>query len=63
MVLKNIEEGSYEKFWDSIYNKESAFLANQTYLQEEKRTNFRSLQNKIAEVLKKYNKNSFKDSF
>ena len=32
MVLKNIEEGSYEKFWDKVYQKDFAYLSNQKYL-------------------------------
>lgn len=32
MVLKKIEEGSYEKFWDKIYQKDLAHLSNQKYL-------------------------------
>jgi len=31
MILKKIEEGSYEAFWDRIYNIENAFLNNQKY--------------------------------
>lgn len=36
MILKKIEEGSYESFWDRIYNLDQAFLHNQSYLNEEK---------------------------
>jgi hypothetical protein len=52
MILKKIEEGSFEKFWDRIYLNENAFLSNQKYLKDERNLGFRYLKSRIAEILK-----------
>jgi hypothetical protein len=52
MILKKIEEGRYETFWDRIYNPENAFLSNQKYFNEEKSIGPMQLKSRIADILK-----------
>lgn len=51
MILKRVEEGSFEKYWERIYSSEYAFLKNQKYLNEVKKLGYRYLKSKIAEIL------------
>ena len=53
MILKRVEEGSFEKYWEKIYPPDYAFLRNQKYFIEEKKLGYRYLKSKIAEVLSK----------
>jgi len=53
MILKCIEDGSFEKFWDKIYETDKVFLNNQKYLKDEKSLGIRYLKSRIAEVIKK----------
>jgi hypothetical protein len=52
MILKKIEEGTYEKFWEKIYQSECAFLHSQKYLKEERQLGHRYLKSRIAEILR-----------
>ena len=31
IILKKIEEGSYERYWNKVYYNDAAFLKNQSY--------------------------------
>jgi hypothetical protein len=53
LILKEVEEGSYERFWSKVSNSDMIFLSNQKYLKEEKSLGYRYLKSKIAEVLSK----------
>lgn len=54
MILKQVEEGSYERFWDRIYQPNIAHLHSQKYFKEERNMGFRYLKSKISEVLRRY---------
>lgn len=52
IILKVIEEGSYERYWNKVYDNDSAFLKNQSHFKEEKKLGYRYLRSKIEETLK-----------
>jgi hypothetical protein len=53
LILKKIEEGSYNRFWSKVCRQEYIFLSHQKFLKEEKSLGYRYLKSKIAEILSK----------
>lgn len=48
LILKKVEEGSYDRFWDKVASQDYVQLSNQKYLKEEKCLGYRYLKSKIG---------------
>ena len=52
LLLKKIQNQSYEQYWSSVYNKNYARLSNQRGIYEQKELGYRFLRSKIRAILK-----------